>query len=156
MKISDPEGRSRLQTMNTEPEDSDQAEEPHANATATAAKPAPAPPEEPGDDGAPAAEEIPAAPPVDDNKKWYVVKVQSGREESIKDAIERRVKIEGLQEYFGQVIIPVERVAEMRNGKRVVREKKLYPGYLMVEVEFNDRILYLFRETSGVGDFVGG
>jgi transcription termination/antitermination protein NusG len=50
----------------------------------------------------------------------------------------------------------VERVAEMRNGKRVVRERKLYPGYLMVEVEFNDRILYLFRETSGVGDFVGG
>jgi transcriptional antiterminator NusG len=90
------------------------------------------------------------------NKHWYVVKVQSGREESIKDAIERRVRIEGLEEYFGQIIIPIERVTEMRNGKRVVREKKLYPGYLMVEVEYNDRILYLFRETSGVGDFVGG
>jgi transcriptional antiterminator NusG len=90
------------------------------------------------------------------NKHWYVVKVQSGREESIKEAIERRVKIEGLEEFFGQVIIPVERVTEMRNGKRVVRERKLYPGYLMVEVEYNDRILYLFRETSGVGDFVGG
>ena len=91
-----------------------------------------------------------------DNKHWYVVKVQSGREESIKDAIERRVKIEGLEEYFGQIIIPVERVTEMVRGKRVVKEKKLYPGYLMVNVEFNDRILYLFRETSGVGDFVGG
>src|SRR5262249_13491706 len=79
-----------------------------------------------------------------------------GREESIKEAIERRVKIEGLTEFFGQIIIPVEKVTEMRNGKRVVRERKLYPGYLMVEVEFNDRILYLFRETSGVGDFVGG
>lgn len=90
------------------------------------------------------------------NKHWYVVKVQSGREESIKEAIERRVKIEGLEEYFGQIIIPVERVTMMRNGKRVQREQKLYPGYLMVEVEFNDRILYLFRETSGVGDFVGG
>jgi transcription termination/antitermination protein NusG len=90
------------------------------------------------------------------NKRWYVVKVQSGREESIKEAIERRVKIEGLEEFFGQIIIPVERVTEMRNGKRVVRERKLYPGYLMVEVEYNDRILYLFRETSGVGDFVGG
>src|SRR5262249_54817592 len=89
-------------------------------------------------------------------KKWYVVKVQSGREESIKEAIERRVKIEGLEDYFGQIIIPVERVTEMRSGKRVVRERKLYPGYLMVEVEYNDRILYLFRETSGVGDFVGG
>jgi transcription termination/antitermination protein NusG len=90
------------------------------------------------------------------NKRWYVVKVQSGREKSIKEAIERRVKIEALEEFFGQVVIPVERVAEMRNSKRVVREKMLYPGYLMVEVEFNDRILYLFRETSGVGDFVGG
>ncbi len=97
-----------------------------------------------------------AAPSAPDNKKWYVVKVQSGREESIKDAIERRVKIEGLQDYFGQIIIPVERVTEMRNGKRVVKERKRYPGYLMVNVEYNDRILYLFRETSGVGDFVGG
>jgi len=95
-------------------------------------------------------------PPAPNNKHWYVVKVQSGREESIKEAIERRVKIEGLEEFFGQIIVPVEKVTEMRNGKRVVRERKLYPGYLMVEVEYNDRILYLFRETSGVGDFVGG
>jgi transcription termination/antitermination protein NusG len=66
------------------------------------------------------------------------------------------VKIEGLEEYYGQIVIPVERVTEMRNGKRIHKERKLYPGYLMVEVEYNDRILYLFRETSGVGDFVGG
>jgi transcriptional antiterminator NusG len=94
------------------------------------------------------------APPLG-NKKWYVVKVQSGREESIKDAIERRVKIEGLEEYFGQILIPTEKVVEMRQNKRVTRQRKLFPGYLMVEVEYNDRILYLFRETSGVGDFVG-
>lgn len=94
--------------------------------------------------------------PAPSNKRWYVVKVQSGREESIKESIERRVKIEGLEEFFGQIIIPVERVTEMRNGRRVTRERKLFPGYLMVEVEYNDRILYLFRETSGVGDFVGG
>ena len=104
---------------------------------------------------APAEPEAPP-PPQPSNKHWYVVKVQSGREESIKEAIERRVKIEGLEEYYGQIVIPVERVTEMRNGKRVQKERKLYPGYLMVEVEYNDRILYLFRETSGVGDFVGG
>jgi transcriptional antiterminator NusG len=107
-----------------------------------------------------ASEEGDAAPsaPAPEEKKmhWYVVKVQSGREESIRDAIERRVKIEGLEEFFSKIIIPVEKTAEMRNGKRVVKERKLYPGYLMVEVEYNDRILYLFRETSGVGDFVGG
>jgi transcriptional antiterminator NusG len=82
--------------------------------------------------------------------------VQSGREESIKEAIERKVKIEGLEEFFGQIHIPVEKVTEMRKGKRVTRERKKLPGYIMAEVEFNDRILYLFRETSGVGDFVGG
>ena len=96
------------------------------------------------------------------NKHWYVVKVQSGREETIKEAIERRVKIERLEEYFGEIKIPVERMTEMRNGKRVVKERKLYPGYIMAYVELadadghvNDKVLYLFRETSGVGDFVG-
>ncbi|MCZ2342451.1 MAG: transcription termination/antitermination protein NusG [Bacteroidales bacterium] len=102
------------------------------------------------------------------NKKhWYVVKVTSGREESIKAAIERRVKIEGLEEFYGEIVIPVERITEVKkvketkNGekitkeKRVTKERKKFPGYIMAEVEFNDRILYLFRETSGVGDFVG-
>ena len=116
----------------------------------------PEPADAEGADGAEANGAAPETPKTDEKKRWYVVKVQSGREESIKDAIERRVKIEGLQDFFGQIIIPVERVTEMRSGKRVVKERKLYPGYLMVNVEYNDRILYLFRETSGVGDFVGG
>lgn len=98
----------------------------------------------------------PAEPePVPNNKHWYVVKVQSGREETIKESIERRVKIEGLEEFYGQIYIPVERVTEMRNGRRYTRERKILPGYIMAEVEYNDRILYLFRETTGVGDFVG-
>lgn len=131
---------------------------PAVEAAANGAGAAP-PPQAPPDTGpAPAHDDEPApeaaSPP--DNKRWYVVKVQSGREESIKEAIERRVKIEGLQDYFEQIIIPVERVTEVRVGKRVVKERKLYPGYLMVQVEYNDSILYLFRETSGVGDFVGG
>jgi transcriptional antiterminator NusG len=66
------------------------------------------------------------------------------------------VKIEGLEDYFGQVVVPVERVTELRNNKRVVKKRKKFPGYVMAEVEFNDKILYLFRETAGVGDFVGG
>ncbi len=102
------------------------------------------------------AAETPVAQAPDSNKRWYVVKVQSGREDSIKEAIERRVKIEGLEEFYGEIIIPTETVVEMRRGKRVKKERKLYPGYIMANVEYNDRILYLFRETSGVGDFVGG
>jgi len=111
--------------------------------------------EAPAEESAPSEDAAPSTPPVDEKKHWYIVKVQSGREESIKEAIERRVKIEGLEEYFGQIKIPVEKVTELRNGKRVVRSRKKFPGYLMAHVEFNDRILYLFRETSGVGDFVG-
>jgi transcriptional antiterminator NusG len=106
-------------------------------------------------DGAEAELAVAATPAPPDAKHWYIVKVQSGREESIRGAIERRVKIEGVEEFFGGIKIPMERVTEMRNGKRVVRSRKKFPGYLMVNVEFNDRILYLFRETSGVGDFVG-
>lgn len=119
-------------------------------------------PEQEGGDSSPASpanaggEGGAATIAADDNKKWYVVKVQSGREESIKDAIERKVKIEGLQDCFGEIFIPTEKVTEMKKGKRVVKERKLLAGYLMARVEFNDRILYLFRETSGVGDFVGG
>ncbi len=98
----------------------------------------------------------PPAEPEPSKKRWYIVKIQSGREDTIKNAIERRVRIEGLEEFFGQILIPSENVIEMREGKKIVKRRKLYPGYLMAEVEYNDRILYLFRETSGVGDFVGG
>jgi transcriptional antiterminator NusG len=132
----------------------DRAEQPPVVPPAPPAEPpsTPAAGAEDTSNGATAQEPPPAAP---SKKRWYVVKVQSGREESIKDAIERRVKIEGLEEYFGQIMIPTEKVVEMVQGKRRTRQRKLFPGYLMVEVEYNDRILYLFRETSGVGDFVG-
>ena len=121
------------------------------NPSATAVDEPPAAPTPPVETQSAAAE-----PEKPSNKHWYIVKVQSGREETIKEAIERKVKIEGLDEYYGQIYIPTEKVTEMRNGRRYTREKKTLPGYIMAEVEFNDRILYLFRETSGVGDFVGG
>jgi len=119
---------------------------------------------------APASDAAPVALAVVESKKhWYIIKVTSNREDSIKSAVERRVKIEGLEEFFGQIVIPVERVTQVKKvvekkkdtgekvtkEKRVTKETKKYPGYLFAEVEFNDRILYLFRETSGVGDFVG-
>jgi len=113
-----------------------------ANASDLAETPSPAP-------AAPA----PAAPVG--GKRWYVVKVQSGREDSIRNAIVRMVKIENLEEFFFSDPTPTEKVTELRNGKRVIKKRKKFPGYLMCEVEFNDRVLYLFRETNGVGDFVG-
>ena len=83
------------------------------------------------------------AEPKPSRKHWYVVKVQSGREESIKEAIERRVKIEGLEEYFGQIIIPVERVTEMRNNKRVVKERNDPARY-----DWKPKV-YLKRDADG-------
>lgn len=122
-----------------------------------------APETAPADDKAEESSEAAAATAESkpNKKHWYVVKVQSGREESIKDAIERRVKIEGLEDYFGQVVVPIEREtvtiqSGKRKGQKTVKKKKKFPGYIMAEVEYNDKILYLFRETSGVGDFVGG
>jgi transcription termination/antitermination protein NusG len=89
-------------------------------------------------------------------KKWFVVKVQSGREDSIKGALERRIKLENLEPFVGRIVVPVEKVTEVRDGKRRIKKVKKFPGYLFCEVEFNEHVLYLFRETSGVGDFVGG
>jgi transcription termination/antitermination protein NusG len=89
-------------------------------------------------------------------KKWYVVKVQSGREDSIKGNLERRIKLENLEPFVGRIVVPVEKITEVRDGKRRIKKVKKFPGYLFCEVEFNEHVLYLFRETSGVGDFVGG
>ena len=87
--------------------------------------------------------------------KWYVLKVQTNREKSIRDSLERRVKREGLEECFGQIIIPTERIVETKAGKKKVREQKLYPGYIMVQMVLNDETWYLVRDTTGVGDFTG-
>src|SRR5262249_43041887 len=121
--------------------------EPEPPAAAHAEEPA-AEPETPaegppaGPQAAPVAAAATPAPAPETKKKWYVVKVQSGREESIKGAIERKVKIEGLEEFFGQIAIPVEqvtqvkKVTEKKNGekvtkeKRVVKDQKKFPGYI--------------------------
>jgi transcriptional antiterminator NusG len=86
---------------------------------------------------------------------WYVLKVQSSREDTIRDALERRVKIQGLQKYFGRIVVPTEKITEIRNNKKRIVERKTYPGYIMVEMELNEKTWFVVRETPGVGDFVG-
>lgn len=86
---------------------------------------------------------------------WYVLKVQSGREDTIRDALERRVKIQGLDRYFGRIVVPTEKITEIRNNKKRTVERKSYPGYIMVEMELNENTWFAVRETPGVGDFVG-
>lgn len=90
-----------------------------------------------------------------EKKLWYVLKVQSNREKSIRDNLLRRIKREGLEQYFAEIKIPTEKVAETKGGKKKVTERKLYPGYLFVEMVLNEETWFLVRETSGVGDFTG-
>jgi len=100
------------------------------------------------------SEEVAAAdePP---NLQWYILKVQTNREDSIRDTLKRRVAMEGLDRYFGDIIVPVEMVTEFKAGKKRVTKRKLYPGYIVVHMEINDDTWYLVRETSGIGDFTG-
>lgn len=86
---------------------------------------------------------------------WYILKVQSNREDSIREGLLRRVKIAGLEDYFGDVIVPTEKVTEFKGGKKRVMKRKLYPGYIVVNMEINDDTWFLVRETPGIGDFTG-
>lgn len=86
---------------------------------------------------------------------WYVLKVQSNREKSIRENLFRRIKRDGLDEYFGEITIPTEIVMETKGGKKKKVERKLYPGYIMIQMVLNEETWYLVRETSGVGDFTG-
>ncbi len=94
--------------------------------------------------------------PVPTGKRdWYILKVQSNREDSIREALQRRVRIQGLDEFFGDIIVPIEKVTEFKNGKKKVVKRKLYPGYIVLNMELNDDTWFLVRETGGIGDFTG-
>ena len=88
-------------------------------------------------------------------KNWYVVHTQTGVEEKVKIALEHRISSLGLQDLISQVIIPKEQVSEVRSGKKKISQRKFFPGYLLVEMELNEKS-YLFVKTSpGVTGFIG-
>lgn len=91
----------------------------------------------------------------DDGMEWYALKVQSNRENSIRDAIIRRIKIAGLEERVAKVLVPTQKVTEMKGGKKRVVEKKDYPGYIIIRLLLDEETWFTIRETPGVGDFVG-
>jgi transcriptional antiterminator NusG len=104
--------------------------------------------------GTPAPEPAPPQAP-DPNRKWYVVRVQSGREEQVREGLLRRVHAQGMDQKISNVIVPTEKVTEIRSGRKTVREKKLYPGYIMIEMLQDKDAWFLVRETPGIGDFLG-
>lgn len=94
-------------------------------------------------------------------RRWYVVRVQSGREGTVQTSLTRRLKIAGKEADVPRVLVPMEVVTELKGGRKRTRKKKLYPGYVLVEIEQGDDgsvprdVWFLVRETAGVGDFVG-
>ncbi len=87
--------------------------------------------------------------------EWYILKVQSNREDSISEALQRRIMLQGMEKWFGEVIVPKEQVTDFKGGKKRVVSRKLYPGYILVQMALNDETWYLVRETGGIGDFTG-
>jgi transcriptional antiterminator NusG len=88
-------------------------------------------------------------------RAWYIIKVQVNREDKVRDDILNRAAIAGLDKYFGETLVPTEKVTEIRGDKKKIVKRKLYPGYLMMNMEVTDETWFLVRETPGVGDFTG-
>ena len=88
--------------------------------------------------------------------QWYILKVAFNREDTIREALEKRIKLSSLKEYFGEILVPTEDVVVFtREGKKRIVKRKLYPGYLMIQMIINDDTWFLVRETPGIGDFTG-
>lgn len=89
------------------------------------------------------------------NLEWYVLRVASGHEDRVRRQLEARVKAKAYEERVPRILVPIETVTEMRGGKRRNVKRKLYPGYILIEVELDEDARILIRETPGVGDFIG-
>lgn len=90
------------------------------------------------------------------SKKWYVVHAYSGFEKNVSRALRERIELSSLQEFFGEIMVPVEEVVEMRGGQKRRSERKFFPGYVLVEMELNDDTWHLVKETPRVMGFIGG
>src|SRR5262249_31176540 len=102
-------------------------------------------------------------PPVQGGRpmRWYVLRVASNREEQVCEALIRKVKIEGLEDRVGRILVPMQREKRMKAGQVKLYDRKLYPGYVFIEMETEEDgrvpedVWFLIKDTSGVGDFIG-
>ena len=89
-------------------------------------------------------------------KRWYVVHAYSGMEKSVAKALQERVVRERLQSQFGRILVPTEEVVEVKGGKKAISERRLYSGYVLVEMEMTDEAWHLVKSTPKVTGFLGG
>ena len=89
-------------------------------------------------------------------KRWYVVHAYSGFEKHVKRSLEERIKLNSMEELFGEILVPTEEVVEMRNGQKRKSERKFFPGYVLVQMEMNEGTWHLVKDTARVLGFIGG
>ncbi|MHB9119231.1 MAG: transcription termination/antitermination protein NusG [Burkholderiales bacterium] len=89
-------------------------------------------------------------------KRWYVVHAYSGYEKSVQKALIERIERSGMQGLFGEILVPVEEVVEMKSGQKSISERKFFPGYVLVQMEMTDDSWHLVKNTPKVTGFVGG
>ena len=89
-------------------------------------------------------------------KRWYVVHAYSGFENHVMRTLKERVALEGMEDKFGEILVPTEEVVEMRDGKKRKSERKFYPGYVLVQMEMDDASWHLVKNTPRVLGFIGG
>jgi transcriptional antiterminator NusG len=88
--------------------------------------------------------------------RWYVVHAYSGFENQVKRALEERVARSGMQEKFGEILVPTEEVVEMREGQKPKSDRKFFPGYVLVQMDMNDETWHLVKDVPRVMGFIGG
>ena len=88
-------------------------------------------------------------------KQWYVVRAISGQENKVKSYIENEIEYQNLQDQFGQVLVPTEKVFQIRNGKKVSKERNYFPGYIMIEANLTGEMVHAIKNINGVIGFLG-
>ncbi len=92
---------------------------------------------------------------------WLVLRVASNKEDTVRETLEKKVKIEGIEDYVGRILVPSERIKRIKGGQQRVQQRKLYPGYVFVEMALEEdgsipeKPWFTIKETVGVGDFIG-
>ena len=89
-------------------------------------------------------------------KRWYVVHAYSGYENTVKKSLEERINRAGMEDYFGEVLVPTEEVVEMKGGQKRRSDRKFFPGYVLVEMEMTDETWHLVKDVPKVMGFIGG
>jgi transcriptional antiterminator NusG len=97
-----------------------------------------------------------AAPLPPSTKRWYIVHAYSGMEKAVERNLRERIDRAGMQDKFGRILVPTEEVVELKNGKKTVTERRIYPGYVLVEMDMADDTWHLVKHTSKVTGFIGG